>query len=1264
MARMTGAGICRAAVVTLFLSTLAPGTSLGDGVIAVWPGSLALSTANLFPNWVRAPVATFTFGECDDVTCSGCTTSSITGLTLVNIGSAQGGAGGDIGAVYFRITCGKIDSGTLTMTFAGIYQQSTGNFPAWTWAGASPMTADPCAECLCAPTLAAFVDIAACPADGATVQMAMGYNDVLAPLAPGGLTDSCGFDGPDEPASMPMPVPIQSVVKSANLAEAAPGDTITYTVYYGRPGTNPLTDIELMDSLPSYTHYVPGSASIPPDPGWDPDPGPPVRMRWTMPGPFAVAGGATGSLTFQVTVDWGNGEAFEPGSGDVAAPEGYRIGNQVAAAFGGSSCPSKTSVSLESRTVVRRFLMWILGDNDVLFAGAMGQPPDEITYSVFVKNVSTSRTWWKISAWDSVPPDLDTWCSGCGFDDAFAGWTMTPTGGAAASPGRQVSGNTTLLTWRMDMGPGETIELRWKAQVKATATSGARAVNQINVLPLGRTGVVDGTGDAQVPARFGHLATIVLRTTYVSYTGWEGGMDNDSEPLLITFFPLNKSTQFELFALEYEGGEVWPNNGGLSASIGCRIGDCTGGFGGSNASLCPASAIPAASVSTPGCGPSRTPAAYRAGRYGTTQNDPDHWVYKMISNSPLLWQTLTDTQSDSSDNMTYAPSSTLSFRGMSHYMWRLSTTNSPGYGTELSLINTALTIDSIVDPARATTVHLFSFDYTALQWVYRRTYQIDGESQAYDATTYSGDIGPWMVISSDTNLIINQAVNMSERIGCCCTGCVNNGSAYMPTRETGCVASGAGGRTFYGLVQTRGEGTYSVSIDNGGAAPAVVTYSLYTPLASSALPAGVPMMLKGTSGKWTQVGGVTIPNGIGAAANPAIYSLDGPGFTTGGMGLYKVELVSGGPIQVRAGKNVSIQWSGGAVLHAMDPAGSQAGTRFWYAQTNNNWTTGGCSSSNSSIMSLDFFCPASGMAVRLRSEDGYSAAYTTTGADQVVAFMELTDPARKRNYEATVLTPSLGSVIGLVNGCMPREKGYTSPFLSAGAHYTIIAPAVVYVGESFWITVIVATELGGTKTDYCGTTSFTSTDPGAKIEAQAMDSFNFTWTSVLGCSAVPNENGVKVFVNVSMARLGTHTLVAGDSTDGSITGLTTLMVVGVDVKLTKEPRISLAASGDTVKFRICWSNYSSASAFTFVVTDAVPTGMTFVPEAAVSALDCGSTDGVGLGTSYSTTASAAVPGAASFTSGNPVAGTRWLRWTVPMAGVQTTGCACFRATVN
>jgi len=124
-------------------------------------------------------------------------------------------------------------------------------------------------------------------------------------------------------------------------------------------------------------------------------------------------------------------------------------------------------------------------------------------------------------------------------------------------------------------------------------------------------------------------------------------------------------------------------------------------------------------------------------------------------------------------------------------------------------------------------------------------------------------------------------------------------------------------------------------------------------------------------------------------------------------------------------------------------------------------------------------------------------------------------------------------------------------------------------------------------------------------------------------------------------------------------------VVGVDVKLFKEQRLTIAASGDIVKFRICWSNYSSASAFSFIVTDAVPMGTTYVPDN-VTAMDCGSTDGVVMTVSYSTSA-VALPPNGSFTtvpSGSLPSGVRWLRWSVPMAGVQTTGCACFRVLVN
>jgi uncharacterized repeat protein (TIGR01451 family) len=179
-----------------------------------------------------------------------------------------------------------------------------------------------------------------------------------------------------------------------------------------------------------------------------------------------------------------------------------------------------------------------------------------------------------------------------------------------------------------------------------------------------------------------------------------------------------------------------------------------------------------------------------------------------------------------------------------------------------------------------------------------------------------------------------------------------------------------------------------------------------------------------------------------------------------------------------------------------------------------------------------------------------------------------------------------------------------------------------------------------------------------------MDGFNFTWESSGPpvCGTSPYDNGVHLFINVSLTKLGNQTIVASDAFDGSIVGLTTVNVVGADVKLFKEPRLTVAASGDTVTFKVCWSNYSSASAFTFVVTDAIPMGTTFIPEVASTGLNCGSTDGVAMNVAYSTLTQAAPPTA--WTTANPVAGTRWLKWTMPMAGVQTTGCACYRVQIN
>jgi uncharacterized repeat protein (TIGR01451 family) len=309
------------------------------------------------------------------------------------------------------------------------------------------------------------------------------------------------------------------------------------------------------------------------------------------------------------------------------------------------------------------------------------------------------------------------------------------------------------------------------------------------------------------------------------------------------------------------------------------------------------------------------------------------------------------------------------------------------------------------------------------------------------------------------------------------------------------------------------------------------------------------------------------------------------------------------------------------------------------------------------------------MAVGINTTDGWSATYTTDGVDQAVVWLPLTrlGGSSTRAYHISLRAAGVqGQCVAQYFQCTFDEKFLSAPFIETGVHYELVAPAVVFTGTPFWLTIIVVDNGGGTKTDYCGTTSFTSTDPVGSMQGTAMEAYNYTWTSNsgVGCGVSPFNDGVKVFVNVILSRLGLQTISAADTMDGSILGLTAVNVVGADVKLTKEPRLMVAASGDTVQFKVCWSNYSSASAFTFVVTDAMPMGTAFVPEASANTLSCGNTDGVALGVSYSTATSPTMPAAASFTTGNPVAATRWLRWTVPYAGVNTTGCACFRVAIQ
>ncbi|MEK7766108.1 MAG: hypothetical protein AAB368_07705, partial [bacterium] len=463
------------------------------------------------------------------------------------------------------------------------------------------------------------------------------------------------------------------------------------------------------DTLPAYMHLLPGSVP-PPDPGWDPDPGPPARLRWTILPPFPASGGPTAAITFTTTVDWGNGESFEPGSGDIAAPEGAFLFNAAQMAWdppGPGEC-GVGHVSNQPATVVRRYLFWMTGDNDVLFAPKFGQPDDEIVYELTVRNVSASKTWWNVRLWDSVPGLLDPFAPNQGVEDPCVGWTMTPSGCAAAAPGWSAAGGGLLLTWTLDLPPSATLTLRWRGKLVPVAPQGSVVSNKASVMAEGSPGRVNGTGSAGAPRNFTHEANVVLRTTYVSYVGWAG---DDSAffscagfTYWISFYPLNKAADFALYKKWCCAAAPCDTtcsgfalNGGVSPPIDVLAGTCTGG--------------PAVDWET-GCKVERAPARFvpaaMAGAFVPSQ--PHQFLHKLVSNCPLLWELSTCGPKNSADADTYVGTSNLSFCGLITYTWlRVNVINYNFYDS-LHVVNT--------DDATNTTIVAFVWNPATLGWVF------------------------------------------------------------------------------------------------------------------------------------------------------------------------------------------------------------------------------------------------------------------------------------------------------------------------------------------------------------------------------------------------------------------------------------------------------------------------------------------------------------------------------------------------------------------
>lgn len=132
--------------------------------------------------------------------------------------------------------------------------------------------------------------------------------------------------------------------------------------------------------------------------------------------------------------------------------------------------------------------------------------------------------------------------------------------------------------------------------------------------------------------------------------------------------------------------------------------------------------------------------------------------------------------------------------------------------------------------------------------------------------------------------------------------------------------------------------------------------------------------------------------------------------------------------------------------------------------------------------------------------------------------------------------------------------------------YEVIAPPTMFAAENAFITVVVHDAQGGIKADYCGTSSFSSTDPAAKIENVAMDVYNYTWSSSVApgtCGVPPFPNGVKIF-KVLFDTLGSQVITVVD-TYNLVTPGTATFTVNPDYVQVATSVVVLPASASIVK---------------------------------------------------------------------------------------------------
>ncbi|ANN18422.1 hypothetical protein SD37_24215 [Amycolatopsis orientalis] len=234
--------------------------------------------------------------------------------------------------------------------------------------------------------------------------------------------------------------PGYQLTKSVDLAEAVPGDTLTYQVTLRNTGVIPVPALTVRDTLPSGTTYVSSSASKGAASGTGP-------IDWAVDG---LAVGETATLTVRVKVEEAaigqelvNRATVPTGPPPVVPPDNRCPDDPTAAC-------AKTEVPSPSYTVTKT------ADKD------SANPGDTVRYTVTIANTG------KVTAADlKVVDDL----TGV-LDDAVY------QNDAAATPG-SVSYVEPKLTWTGTLAAGKSAEFTYTVKVKNPNTGDNRLKNVV-----------------------------------------------------------------------------------------------------------------------------------------------------------------------------------------------------------------------------------------------------------------------------------------------------------------------------------------------------------------------------------------------------------------------------------------------------------------------------------------------------------------------------------------------------------------------------------------------------------------------------------------------------------------------------------------------------------------------------------------------------------------------------------------------------------------